>query len=138
VAERALQNGAHVIAVGRRAADLPARAGLAPLALDIIVPEAEEVLRAADAAGWLDVLVTNAGYGLFGSAEQTPAAEARAVIDTNVLADLAELGAHSARPARLARPDRAGQLAGRAVRVGVVRDLVGLEGAVELPVGAFL
>jgi short-subunit dehydrogenase len=37
--------------------------------------------RAAD-AGWLDVLVNNAGYGLFGSVEQTPAAEARAVIDT--------------------------------------------------------
>jgi NADP-dependent 3-hydroxy acid dehydrogenase YdfG len=93
VAERALQNGAHVIAVGRRAADLPARAGLAPLALDIIVPEAEEVLRAADAAGWLDVLVNKAGYGLFGSVEQTPVAEARAVIDTNVLANLAVLQA---------------------------------------------
>jgi NADP-dependent 3-hydroxy acid dehydrogenase YdfG len=83
VAERALQNGAHVIAVGRRAADLPARAGLVPLALDIIVPEAEEVLSAAvDVAGWLDVLVNNPGYGLLGSVEQTPAAEARAVIDT--------------------------------------------------------
>ncbi len=83
VAERALQNGAHVIAVGRRAADLPARAGLTPLALDITAPEAEEVLRAAvDVAGGLDVLVNNAGYGLFGSVEQTPAAEERAVIDT--------------------------------------------------------
>jgi len=81
VAGRAPQNGAHVIAVGCRAADLPARVGLAPLALDIIVPEAEEVLHAA-AAGWLDVLVNNAGYGLFGSVERTPAAEARAVIDT--------------------------------------------------------
>ena len=47
------------------------------------VPEAEEVLSAAvDVAGWLDVLVNNAGYGLFGSVEQTPAAEARGVIDT--------------------------------------------------------
>jgi NAD(P)-dependent dehydrogenase (short-subunit alcohol dehydrogenase family) len=81
VAERALQKGAHVIAAGRRAADLPA--GLVPLALDIIVPEAVEVLSAAvDVPGWLDVLVNNAGYGLFGSVEQTPAAEARAVIDT--------------------------------------------------------
>jgi hypothetical protein len=71
-----------VAAVGRRAADLPARAGLTPLALDITAPEAEEVLRAAvDVAGGLDVLVNNAGYGLFGSVEQTPAAEERAVID---------------------------------------------------------
>ncbi|WP_330342398.1 SDR family oxidoreductase [Streptomyces sp. NBC_00557] len=100
VAERALTAGAHVIAVGRRGDRLVALAGQAPrgqvtaVPLDITSPDAEEVLAAAvRSAGGLDVLVNNAGYGLFGSLEQIPAAEARAVFETNVLANLAVLRA---------------------------------------------
>ncbi|MEU1342024.1 SDR family NAD(P)-dependent oxidoreductase [Streptomyces sp. NPDC005827] len=100
VAERALTAGAHVIAVGRRGdrlAELADRATpgqVTTVSLDITSPEAEEALATAvRSAGGLDVLVNNAGYGLFGSVEQIGAAEARAIFDTNVLANLAVLRA---------------------------------------------
>ncbi|MER5939579.1 SDR family NAD(P)-dependent oxidoreductase [Streptomyces sp. NPDC001928] len=100
VTERALSAGAHVIAVGRRGdrlAELAGRAGrgqVTAVPLDITAPDAEEVLAATvRSVGRLDVLVNNAGYGLFGSVEQIGAAEARAIFDTNVLANLAVLRA---------------------------------------------
>jgi NAD(P)-dependent dehydrogenase (short-subunit alcohol dehydrogenase family) len=94
VAERALADGTHVIAVGRRADRLPTGPHVTPITLDVTAPEAEDTLRAAvEAAGRLDVLVNNAGYGMFGAVEQTSLAEARAVLETNVLANLAVLRA---------------------------------------------
>jgi NAD(P)-dependent dehydrogenase (short-subunit alcohol dehydrogenase family) len=99
VAERALATGAHVIAVGRRRDRLDDLAASAPervtsVALDVTAPDAEQVLAdAVRAAGGLDVLVNNAGYGLFGAVEQIGADEARAHFDTNVLANLAVLRA---------------------------------------------
>ena len=56
------------------------------------------------AAGRLDVLVNNAGYGLFGSVEQAGSDEVRAVLDTNVQANLAVL--RSALPALRANRGR--------------------------------
>ncbi|MFC4032351.1 SDR family NAD(P)-dependent oxidoreductase [Streptomyces polygonati] len=103
VTERALATGAHVIAVGRRLdrlGELSERAGRAPLgrltpiALDVTDPDAQDILAGAvRAAGGLDVLVNNAGYGLFGSVEEIGAGEARAIFDTNVLANLTVLRA---------------------------------------------
>ncbi|MFF3941773.1 SDR family oxidoreductase [Streptomyces phaeofaciens] len=100
VAERALALGAHVIAVGRRRDRLAELADSAPkglvttLELDVTAPDAQEVLaEVVRLAGGLDVLVNNAGYGLFGSVEQIGADEARALFDTNVLANLAVLRA---------------------------------------------
>jgi NAD(P)-dependent dehydrogenase (short-subunit alcohol dehydrogenase family) len=94
VAERALARHAHVIAVGRRTALLPSGPGVTPLALDLTAPHAETTLRdAVDAAGGIDVLVNNAGYGMFGAVEQIADAQARAILDTNVLANLAVLRA---------------------------------------------
>ena len=97
VADRALARGAHVLAVGRRAdrlAELAAGAPVTPITLDITAPDAQLTLAAAiDAAGGLDVLVNNAGYGLFGAVEQISDTDARALFDTNVLANLAVLRA---------------------------------------------
>lgn len=101
VAGRALARGAHVIAVGRRgdllaelASRAPADARVTPVAVDITAPDAEQTLRGAiDAAGGLDILINNAGYGLFGAIEQTGDAVARAILDTNVLGNLAVLRA---------------------------------------------
>ncbi|MFJ8725974.1 SDR family NAD(P)-dependent oxidoreductase [Streptomyces sp. NPDC093269] len=100
VAERALAAGAHVIAVGRRSdrlaelADSATEGHVTELPLDITAPDAEQVLAdAVQAAGGLDVLVNNAGYGLFGPVEQIDADKARAIFETNVLANLAVLRA---------------------------------------------
>jgi NADP-dependent 3-hydroxy acid dehydrogenase YdfG len=86
--QRVLDEGADVIAVARRGdrlGTIKAAAGrLTTLVLDITAPHAEDELRRAiEAHGRLDVLVNNAGLGLFGSVEQTSDIEARMVMDTN-------------------------------------------------------
>jgi NAD(P)-dependent dehydrogenase (short-subunit alcohol dehydrogenase family) len=100
IAERALAEGTHVIAVGRRhdqlteLAEHAAEGQVTIVALDVTAPNAQEVLTdTVNAAGGLDVLVNNAGYGLFGAVEQIDAEQVRAVFDTNVLANLAVLRA---------------------------------------------
>ncbi|MFD3484335.1 SDR family oxidoreductase [Streptomyces sp. NPDC058665] len=100
VTERALAAGAQVIAVGRRSDRLAELADHAPhgqvtaVTLDITAPEAERVLaEAVRTAGGLDVLVNNAGYGLFGAVEQIDGDKARALFDTNVLGNLTVLRA---------------------------------------------
>lgn len=98
LAERVASGGDHVIAVARREDRLRALAAeydsVTPLVADLTAPGIEETIGAAiDSAGGLDVLINNAGYGLFSAVEQTPEAEARALFDTNVFAPLAVLRA---------------------------------------------
>lgn len=59
---------------------------LLPVALDVTNPEqiAEAVAQVVQKFGRIDVLVNNAGYGIFGSLEETSDAETRAIFDTNV------------------------------------------------------
>lgn len=81
--------GWQVIATMRRPrADLfPDPAGIRVLPLD--VTDADSIARALDAAGPIDVLVNNAGVGLFGAFEATPMAIVREIFETNTFGTMA-------------------------------------------------
>jgi len=99
-ADRALAQGHHVIAVGRRGdrlADLVASAPagqVTAVALDLTAEDAESTLRqAVTTAGGVDVVVNNADYGLFAAVEDTTAAVEKRMFDVNVLGSLAVIRA---------------------------------------------
>lgn len=81
--------GWHVIATMRTPQPglLPASPRLRVLPLDVTRPES--IARALDAAGPIDVLVNNAGLGLFGAFEATPMATVREIFETNTFGTLA-------------------------------------------------
>src|ERR1700694_6000962 len=89
-AEAALERGDKVVATAsnpRTLEDLSARyrSNVLPLSLDVTDEAAVEkaVTRARDHFGLLDVVVNNAGFGLFGTVEEVTAAQARAQMETN-------------------------------------------------------
>ena len=81
--------GWQVIATMRRPhADLfPDIAGIRVLPLD--VTDADSIARVFDAAGVIDVLVNNAGVGLFGAFEATPMATVRDIFEANTFGTMA-------------------------------------------------
>ncbi|KRC06241.1 dehydrogenase [Hydrogenophaga sp. Root209] len=66
---------------------LPASASLQVLPLDVTRPES--IASTLEAAGPIDVLVNNAGLGLFGAFEVTPMATVRDIFDTNTFGTMA-------------------------------------------------
>ena len=81
--------GWHVIATMRtpRAELLPLSQRLRVLPLDVTRPES--IAAALEAAGPIDVLVNNAGLGLFGAFEATPMATVREIFETNTFGMMA-------------------------------------------------
>lgn len=84
-----LAQGWRVVATMRRPRpDLFAgQAGVRLLALD--VTDRDGIARALDAAGPIDVLVNNAGLGLFGAFETTPMATVHEIFQTNTFGTMA-------------------------------------------------
>lgn len=89
-AEAALQRGDKVVATARNVEtlkDLAAKHGanVLPLALDVTDQAAVEkaVRRAKEHFGRLDVVINNAGFGLFGTIEEITAQQARDQMETN-------------------------------------------------------
>jgi NAD(P)-dependent dehydrogenase (short-subunit alcohol dehydrogenase family) len=100
LAETVLDRGHCVVATARepeRVADLqdnhPGRVATAPL--DVTDPDAVRaaVDSALSAFGRIDVVVNNAGYGLFGALEELSDTELRRAFDTNVFGALTVLRA---------------------------------------------
>lgn len=86
----ALANGCRVVATARKPAAVVASLGehddLLPVELD--VTDTQSIKTAIDATieafGRIDVLVNNAGFGIFGSLEEMTDEEMRAIYETNV------------------------------------------------------
>ncbi|MGI4860020.1 MAG: SDR family oxidoreductase [Janthinobacterium lividum] len=93
--EAALKRGDKVTATARKIGDLKALADtygdqLLPLALDVTDRAAvfAAMKQAHEHFGRLDVVINNAGYGLFGTIEEVSEQEARAQIETNLFGAL--------------------------------------------------
>ena len=88
-ARRFLAQGWHVVATMRtpRTELLPRSERLRVLPLDVTKPES--IAAALEAAGPIDVLVNNAGLGLFGAFEATPMATVREIFETNTFGMMA-------------------------------------------------
>ncbi|MDF3127204.1 SDR family oxidoreductase [Rheinheimera sp. 1928-s] len=84
-----LAKGWKVVATMRtpKADYFPQSDNLRVLALD--VTQAESIKTALEQAGPVDVLVNNAGIGLFGACEATPMATVREIFETNTLGMIA-------------------------------------------------
>ncbi len=90
-AEAFLKRGDKVVATARNTKDLEpllAQYGSAvlPLTLDVNDRSAafDAIAKAKAHFGTIDVVINNAGYGVFGTVEETSEAEARGQIETNV------------------------------------------------------
>lgn len=89
-ARAAVVNGQKVVATARRPEQIESALGvhenLFPVALDVTNLDSIDraVSAAVDRFGGLDVVLNNAGYGIFGALEETSDAETRAIFDTNL------------------------------------------------------
>jgi len=127
LAELLLAGGERVIATARKPetlSDLVAGNQEHALALKLDITRGEDIERAVAAAndrfGGLDVLINNAGYGGFGTVEDTSIDAARAVFETNYFGTLAMIKA--------VLPDMIARRSGQIVNIGSVAGQIGFPG----------
>ena len=117
----ALEHGCRVAATARKPEAITQALGkhenLLPVALD--VTKQDQIDKAIGTIiatfGRIDVLVNNAGYGIFGSVEELTDEETRAIFDTNVFGAL--------NVTRAVLPSMRDQQSGRIIMVGSVASL---------------
>ena len=118
-----LAQGNYVAATSRNKADLVKAAGqhdnFLPLEMDITNEEsvAGAISRTLTKFGWLDVVVNNAGYGLFGSVEELSDAELRQNFEVNVFGSLNVI--------RQALPHLRAQMSGHIINISSIGGIVG-------------
>lgn len=90
VATMLAAQGLTVFGAARTTSAIAALPGVTPLALDLTDERSvESAVATATAAGPIDVLINCAGYGEFGSVEETTLRDARAQLEVNVLGAVA-------------------------------------------------
>ena len=99
----------HADAIDELASRHPDRLSVATLDVTDATAVVDVVDRAFATMGRIDVVVSNAGYGLFGAAEELTQAQIRAQIETNLLGSIAVI--------RASLPHLRGQGGGRIVQV---------------------
>ena len=114
--EKLLERGDHVAGTARKLEqmdDLKARYGDALWLTHLDLTDVPAIRKAVDAAfahfGKIDVVINNAGYGLFGAAEELTDDQIRHQIDTNLIGSIQII--------RAALPHLRGQGAGRIIQV---------------------
>jgi len=86
--EQALERGDRVVATVRDPASLGPREGLVVRTLDVTDTAALRTVVDEAFAERIDVVVSNAGFGVFGAAEDLSDAQVSSMIDTNLLASI--------------------------------------------------
>ncbi|MBV1690165.1 SDR family NAD(P)-dependent oxidoreductase [Novosphingobium sp. G106] len=127
LAEILLARDERVVATARKPetlADLVAGHDELALALKLDITRGEDIEQAVAAAkdrfGAIDVLINNAGYGGFGTVDDAPIDEARAVFETNYFGTLALIKA--------VLPDMIARRSGQIVNIGSVAGQIGFPG----------
>jgi len=126
LAEAVARAGGRAIAATRRPETLAAVAAALPghlLPLNFDAGDPAAAAEAVRAAGDIDVLVNNAGYGLLGAVEETDEAELRAQLEVNFFAPAAII--------------RAVLPAMRARRRGVIINITSVSGLIGQPGSAY-
>lgn len=127
IAHRLIQDGYQVYAAARRVEKMNdlAQLGARPLRMDI--SRDEDILAAVDTivsqTGGVDVLVNNAGFGLYGPVEEIGIDEARYQFEVNVFG--------AARLTQLLLPTM------RASRSGYIINITSIGGKIYTPLGAW-
>ena len=127
IAKQLIADGMRVYVAARRVEQMADLAKLGARVLELDISRADQIMIAADTilaeAGGVDVLVNNAGFGLYGAVEDIPVDDARYQFEVNVFGP--------ARLTQLLLP------AMRARGTGTIVNITSMGGKIYTPLGAW-